>query len=220
MADRPAAVPGDVLAALNSLRNAGATEGFYLAGGTNLALRFGHRLSLDLDLFHPLGFSAEDVLAKLELASVPVGVEYQDEGTLRLFVGASRTKVEFFRYRYPLIRPLEYRSGVALAHPLDVGVMKLSAIADRGSRKDFVDLFRIHQEAAPLTDVLRVVPIKFAGRIPDPYHVARSLGYFADADREPPVVLLKGPEWPAIRHWFAEQADLLLRGIEAGRNPW
>jgi len=220
VADRRSAVPAAVVDALNSLRSAGATDGFYLAGGTSLALRFGHRMSLDLDLFHPAGFSAEAVLAKLEAAAVPVGVEYQDEGTLRLSVGVARTKVEFFRYRYPLVKSLELRWGVAVAQPLDVGVMKIAAISDRGSRKDFVDLYWIDHEGAPLADVLGSVPLKFAERLPDPYHVARSLGYFADADREPPPLLLKGPDWPTIREWFAQQADLLLRGIEAGRNPW
>lgn len=45
MAQRPA-VPAVVLETLTALAQAHAAEGFYLAGGTSLALRFGHALAV------------------------------------------------------------------------------------------------------------------------------------------------------------------------------
>jgi len=39
---------------------------FYLVGGTALALRFGHRISDDLDIFSHLPFEHENILADLD----------------------------------------------------------------------------------------------------------------------------------------------------------
>ena len=75
------AVPRDVLKVLHTLHDSRALTGFYLAGGTSLALRFGHRISMDLDFFHPQGFSPEGLLDQLNNnPGLPVEVEYQDEG--------------------------------------------------------------------------------------------------------------------------------------------
>jgi hypothetical protein len=41
-------------------------DSFYLAGGTALALYFGHRLSADLDFFAP-SFQEEEILGRLQL---------------------------------------------------------------------------------------------------------------------------------------------------------
>ena len=214
------AVPPRVLETLDALAATTALGGFYLAGGTSLALRFNHRVSVDLDFFHPVGFRAEEVLQGLSPLHQQVRVEYQDPGTLRLRLGDDDLKVEFFRYVYPLVRPLTSRGKVLMADPLDVGVMKLSAIASRGNRKDFIDLYWIDRAAVSLSDIWRAVPVKFADHLPDPYHIARSLGYLRDADREPDVPTLSGPPWSDIRAWCAEQADALLRQIEAGHPPW
>lgn len=215
------AVPRDVLKVLHTLHDSRALTGFYLAGGTSLALRFGHRISMDLDFFHPQGFSPEGLLDQLNNnPGLPVEVEYQDEGTLRLAAGDRRIKVEFFRYRYPLLRPVEEYERVPLASETDVGLMKVNAICARGSQKDFIDLYWIAERTLRLSDLLRLMPSKFGGRLPDPYHVARSFAYFADAEREPPARLLAGPDWAEIRRWFAAHADTLLRDIQAGHLPW
>lgn len=82
-----------------------AFEGFYLAGGTALALQIGHRVSIDFDLF------TEKPIDRLLLPKVkrvfsgalvqPV-VNNPDE--LTAFVG--NVKATFLRYPFPLIRPL------------------------------------------------------------------------------------------------------------------
>src|SRR5579864_2261406 len=47
----PETVTAATTDALRSLRDQGLLTGSYLAGGTGLALRFGHRRSVDLDFF-------------------------------------------------------------------------------------------------------------------------------------------------------------------------
>jgi predicted nucleotidyltransferase len=153
-----AVVPERVLALLRALQRSGGLEGFYLAGGTGLALFLGHRVSEDLDFFHPHGFDAEKVLDALAREGLPLVVGYRDQGTLRLAVGLEGIKVELFRCRYPLIRPLRAWEGVPVADPVDVGLMQLAAIAARGSRKDFLDLYCICTTEISLRDLFRLVP--------------------------------------------------------------
>ena len=51
---------------LRALHDKAITEGAYLAGGTGLALRFGHRRSADLDFFIREAFSEEMLLQRLQ----------------------------------------------------------------------------------------------------------------------------------------------------------
>jgi hypothetical protein len=55
------AVPELVKARLEQLAPALESQGFALGGGTSLALRFGHRISVDLDFFTQREFSPEDL---------------------------------------------------------------------------------------------------------------------------------------------------------------
>jgi len=183
-------------------------------------MRFAHRVSQDLDFFCSGDFDAEALLGRIRAAGTPLTVDHQDNGTLRVAAGPERIKAEFFRYRYPMVQPLDELEGVATAGPLDVGLMKLIAITSRGSGKDFIDLYWIDRRAAGLSQILSLVPAKFRSRMPDPYHVVRSLGYFAEAEGEPPADVLSGPGWPEIRRWFAGLADRLLREIETGHPLW
>ncbi len=64
------AVPPEIAAAFRSVSSALADSDFYLAGGTALALRLGHRLSVDLDLFSPTLDAVEPLLTTLR-ASLP-----------------------------------------------------------------------------------------------------------------------------------------------------
>lgn len=52
-------IPASTEETLKALRDARLLDTFYLAGGTGLALQFGHRLSLDLDFFSQEKFEEE-----------------------------------------------------------------------------------------------------------------------------------------------------------------
>lgn len=51
------------------LRDPSLLHGAYLAGGTGLALHFGHRLSLDLDFFVPELFDEDVLLQRIQAIS-------------------------------------------------------------------------------------------------------------------------------------------------------
>jgi hypothetical protein len=79
------------------------------------------------------------LLEKLERSVGTVTPLKLEKGTLTAEAG--KIKASFFHYPYPLVRPVQAAEGLApLASLLEIALMKLTAIADRGARKDFVDL--------------------------------------------------------------------------------
>ena len=170
----------------NVLRRLGpvmTARSFYLVGGTALALKLGHRHSVDLDWFTDRIIQDGMLLAnELETAGVELTVRHTDRGTLHATV--SSVAASFLEFRYPLLQPLvrweEY--GCLLASLDDLACMKLSAIAQRGSKKDFVDLYALVSKHKPLSELLALYQRKFSVR--DIAHVLLGLSYFDDAENE------------------------------------
>ena len=76
---------------------------YYLAGGTSLALRYGHRLSVDLDYFTGQPLEKEFILSLL--AEKITGISDQSSGAMQLLIEG--IKVEFLRHDYPLLGEIE-----------------------------------------------------------------------------------------------------------------
>jgi hypothetical protein len=196
---------GRVFQRLGELRELAS---FYLAGGTAVALQLGHRLSLDLDLFSERPWSWERIAPAL--ASVgEVAVDRQEEGT---FVGAvGGVRVSLFHYPYVLLeQPPATRFTIPLAGLTDIGCMKLVAVAQRGSRKDFIDLYSLGQNGLRVRELLRALERKVPGVEWNPVHILRSLAYFEDAESEPDPVMLVPYDWREVRRYCLDEAQALL----------
>lgn len=197
-ADPLAALPEVQRRVLRESAAAIAERGFLLGGGTALALVYAHRRSLDFDWFvdTPLGDPAQ-LAADLRAAGVELTVTGVERGTLHGTVDGVR--VSFLEYRYrPLAPPLP--TAVAPARMLsldDLAAMKLSAAAQRGSRKDFVDLYVLAIRHRPLAALLETYRAKFG--IDDVGHVLFALGYFDDAEAEPMPEMLWPLGWDEVR---------------------
>jgi predicted nucleotidyltransferase component of viral defense system len=55
-------------------------------------------------------------------------------------------KVDFVNYNYPLIESTNTIENIRLVSDKDIAAMKLNAIAGRGSKKDFIDLYFLFQK--------------------------------------------------------------------------
>lgn len=120
----------------------------------------------------------------------------------------------FFHFEYPLLRPLhESPWGIAVAHPDDIAAMKLSAVAGRGPRKDFVDLYAYARRVAPLEQVFERFREKYRGVSVDPYHLLRSLTYFEDAEAEAMPEVLGDISWAGVTAFFRAEAARLYREL-------
>lgn len=176
-----------------------ATErDFYLGGGTAIAIQLGHRRSVDLDWF-TLGEIAEPLgLARdLRSAGVAFDLTHVEQGTLH--GEADSVLLSFLEYRYPtLVPPVEWPEyGCRLAALEDLACMKLSAVGDRGAKKDFIDIYALGQAHFRLERMLGLYQKKFDTR--DLAHTIMALTYFDDAEEEEMPRMLWDVEWEEVK---------------------
>ena len=183
-----------------------ATEdlGFVLAGGTGLALQFGHRISVDFDLFAPPEKYPGRPLDRVRRAADALQVIQDKHDTLDVLL--DRVKCSFFSYPYPFSAFAGRFHGVALADALDIAAMKLVAISRRGARKDFIDLYvclRRHSFEAVFANALH----RFGRDSMNPLHIGKSLAYFADAENDPdPPFAGESVRWASVEEFFRAHA--------------
>lgn len=194
----PDALSEGLLAALRETAPFLSEGGFYLAGGTALAIYLRHRVSEDLDWFtenripDPLALAGE-----LRGSGVPFEVSQVDRGTLHGRVHG--IPVSLLEYRYPLLSPLgEWPEfGCLLASLEDIACMKLSAIAQRGSKKDFIDLYALMEAGLGIAEALELYRKRYG--VEDIAHVLFGLAFFDDAEREKTPKMLWDIDWETVR---------------------
>lgn len=165
-------------------------EDYFLVGGTALALRIGHRLSVDIDLFTTKTFDSDAMFKYLEKT---YRAELVEDGlsnnTVLSFIG--NIKVDIITHNYPLIAPLEINEGIRMVSNQDIGAMKLHAIHQTGDRyKDFVDMAFL-LEHAPLKNYLDSYHQKYNQ---DPYWACVGLKTYDKLESIKGVGILKGKE--------------------------
>lgn len=194
-----AGLPKKQISVLKSLGSQMQSRGFYLAGGTALAIHLSHRISVDLDWFTSDAFQDGMVLAQsLRNSDVELEIEQVSPGTLHGNVKGVR--VTFLQYQYPLLKPLEQwnEMNCPLASLEDLACMKLSAIAQRGARKDFCDIYALGKKSFSLPQMLGFYQKKFSIR--DIGSVLYGLVYFDDAESERMPKMLWDVKWREIRN--------------------
>lgn len=177
-----------------------ATEEFFLVGGTALAIQLGHRISVDLDFFRLEPFETAAVLRMIPELRDEVTVLSEAENSLHLSIAG--VKVDLIRYAYPLIHPLIETPHYQMLSLPDIAAMKLSAVTNRGSKKDFFDLFELLDRFS-LEELLHFYSEKFPQH--DLFFVVRSLTYFEDADNEPEPRSLRRISWQRIKERFTAE---------------
>lgn len=178
---------------------------FYLAGGTAVALRLGHRRSHDLDYFS----ATNEVLAPTRRAAAVALAEFEPtvvedaDGTFVLDLGA--LQVAFLGYGYDLAGEPDVVDGVAVASLTDLGLMKLDALISRGSRKDFYDLYFILQQRS-LPELMSLAELKYPHAHDFELMAVASLALFENADRDQQPEMLVEVAWPTVRSFFRDLA--------------
>ena len=174
-------------------------QGFYLAGGTALALYFQHRLSVDLGWFTPAFLGDVMSLASKLQAIVDLTVTEISAGTLHAI--SNQVRLSFFEYHYPLLKAISFEERFAcpIASLDDIACMKLSAVAQRGSRKDFIDIYTLAKRHRPLSELLSLYQKKFA--VEGIANVLYALVYFDNAEEEPLPQRWEG-SWKELKQSF------------------
>lgn len=154
-----------------------APPSFYLAGGTALALQIGHRTSIDFDFYSQKNFTSSQLAQHIKKTFPNAKALFIEEDTLKTAVG--KTELSFFYYSYEMLEPFSKFQSLHLASLADIGAMKLAAIVQRGTKRDFIDIYYLLKTYS-LQDL-----ITFALRKYPSYHnmlILRSLIYFEDAE--------------------------------------
>ncbi|MEK7597298.1 MAG: nucleotidyl transferase AbiEii/AbiGii toxin family protein [Patescibacteria group bacterium] len=175
----------------------------YLAGGTALALQFSHRISIDFDFFTPTDFNSKEVVEKLETIGKFVFQESKEKNTLiGLFNGV---KFSVFKYDYPLVKPTINYLGIKVVSLEDIATMKIVAIMDRGTIKDFIDIYFLIKKGISLEQSLDYYNKKYKSLANNIYSIIRSLTYFDDADLKEMPEMIEKVDWEEIKKFFEKE---------------
>ena len=172
---------------------------FNLVGGTSLALQIGHRNSIDIDLFGNSEINTELFIEKLsEFGEVKVAQSTKNI----LITKINDVKIDFVNYKYPLLSEYLFLENIRMLSTKDISAMKLNAIAGRGSKKDFIDLYFLLNEFS-LEEILSFYEKKYNdGSV---FMVQKSLTYFDDADAQQQPKMFLDFNWENCKQKIIEE---------------
>lgn len=195
---------------LISLQQKTYLKGFYLVGGTALALKLGHRQSLDIDLFSNFDFDAVQLLENLS-ADFPFQLFHSAHNTLKGSIDA--VQLDILAHRYPLINEVVVAENIIMLSVEDIIAMKLNAIAVSGQRvKDFIDIHFLLQSYS-IAQMIGYYKQKYAQY--SETNVLKSLCWFGDVDISAWPVLIKTPtlKWDTVKKDLVKAVVAYLKQI-------
>lgn len=182
---------------------------FRLVGGTSLSLRYGHRMSDDIDLFTDAEYGLLDFHHLQEILRKEFTYCQGDCGDVVGFgasyiVGNSKddcVKLDLF-YTDPFIRPMEVFDTIRMAAVEDIVAMKMDVISRGGRKKDFWDLHMLSNHYS-IDQMLSLYEERY------PYGATKEectsgLTNFSVADTEPDPICLQEKVWQLIKLDFEE----------------
>ncbi|MBN1462392.1 MAG: nucleotidyl transferase AbiEii/AbiGii toxin family protein [Paludibacteraceae bacterium] len=182
--------------------------GSYLAGGTALAMWINHRNSYDLDVYSTVEFDIEEMKQKFTKEIVdyfPISTSWQT-----VHGKSQDTEISLFYYQYDLLKDATEFLNFRIASVEDIAAMKLEAIAGRGLKRDFYDLYKIMVEKEwSLKKLIELNDRKYKREGSFTPHILRSLVYFNDAESMPERATEVDKEWHNVKQYFIREVSSL-----------
>lgn len=191
------ALPAGTLPVLERLMAMPELKGFSLVGGTALALRYGHRVSIDLDLF---GSSFEhDVIRDALRREFKDSFHYEPGRgqAIGLFCYVDGVKLDIVRYPHPLIATIEEHGGIRMYRDEDIAAMKIQALLGRGKKKDFWDLHALLSRHT-LGSIIGWHRAKYPGQLLA-ISIPAAISFFTDAEDSEDPISLQGQTWAEVK---------------------
>ena len=188
------AVEPDTLELLEKIGTLNPMVNFALGGGTNLAIRMRHRLSVDLDFFTNEEFN-NAVIFQTIIREFP-DAELLFEQNQTMMFNINGIKVDFILYPFKWLQPFELIQESRLISVTDMIPMKLQALSNRFAKKDFWDIAFLLKDFS-LSKMMEIFMAKFPQV--DPGFIIHSLTTFDDAESEPDPVCILPKTWPEIK---------------------
>ena len=187
---------------LRALMQEAALSELRLVGGTALALQYGHRSSVDLDLFGKIdidGYELQSILSKYGVLKV------ENETKILHQYYIDDIKVDVVNYPFEWISPIIEEDGIRLASPIDIAAMKVNAIEGRGTKKDFIDMYMLLQHYS-LKEIIAFYQQKYPNY--SIFRALRSLTYFDDAEDQFMPRMFIEDTWEDMKLYITNQVKL------------
>lgn len=177
---------------------------WYLAGGTALALQAGHRRSNDLDFFTQKPNFSNTSLLRHFLEDPNWKTNIVEEGTI--YGEFFKAKVSFIAYPFfKPSHPASWYGTIRVLKPLDLAVMKVITISQRGRKRDFIDLYWCAKHIEPLDKIILRLKTQYPSVAHNYHHILKSLVYFSDAENDPIPQLFSDISWTAVKKFFQKE---------------
>jgi predicted nucleotidyltransferase component of viral defense system len=197
------------LSVLKELMTLPELNEFGLVGGTALSLLYGHRMSVDLDLFSSKPFINEHITAAL---IKNFGNAFDNRSTnprFGIFGFVNDVKIDIVRHPHPQIRPELNVEGIRMFSTEDIVAMKVQAVLGRGKKKDFWDIAELLKHYS-VADFVALHKEKFATQNLL-ITVPQALTYFADAEESEDPISLNNQTWGGVRDFIQEKVRDYLK---------
>jgi hypothetical protein len=170
---------------------------FSLVGGTALALRYGHRSSVDLDLFSHEKF--DHLPIENELRHVFGNDFFYESGHKQfgIFCYIRKIKVDIVYFPHLPIADYKEQDGIRIYSSEDIGAMKIQAMLGRGRKKDFWDLFELLKHYS-----LEQLIVSHQKKYPSQMlaiSIPNAITYFVDAEESETPVSFKKQTWEGVK---------------------
>ena len=171
---------------------------FHLVGGTALSLLYGHRTSVDLDIFTNARFDNLIISEALKRTFGENFIMEDKPAFFGIFCYVGDVKVDIVRFPHPIIRPTLNIDGIRMYAPEDIVAMKVQAILGRGKKKDFWDVAELlnHFTIKDFVDLHKEKYITQNLYITVP----QAIIYFDDAEDSEDPVSLNGLDWNDVKN--------------------
>ena len=198
----------DFLSEQNWLGN----SSLYLAGGTALSLQAGNRKSFDLDFFtQDKNFDEKKLIANF-LNEENWITEIEEKNTVygKLF----KSKISFIAYPFFVPKQKYIQHGsVRVLNKIDVAVMKITAISQRGKKRDFFDLYWCAKNIELLENIIKRLPEQYPSIAHDYHHILKSLVYFEDAENDPEPEIYFQADWQKVKDFFTKEIPIIAKKL-------
>ena len=200
--------------ALAVLGKSGLMSGAYLAGGSGLALNFGHRYSEDFDFFSDKEFSKRDVRIwtnHTAKATKSEDLEYQTlhgQEVYYFHYPQEVVKIDFAYFPFEHVGQYLMDEKLRVCSVLDIGINKLHAFTTRKRGRDYVALYDIiHTGGLTLEELFKGYRLKFDVYV-QPEEWAKHFMGILDATDQPRF--LGKRTWDTIEMYFTNTAKSIV----------
>ena len=192
----------DTFSLLKELMQMHELRHFVLVGGTALSLKYGHRRSIDLDLFSYETFQRERLISALQKQFRKDFFIEDKPKSFGIFCSIRGIKVDLVKYPHPRIADSYKVDDVRFISTEDIIAMKVQAVFGRARKKDFWDIallldhysvedfIRFHKDKYSTQNLMVTVP--------------QAISFFADAEEDADPVSLQGQTWESVKSKIRE----------------